>query len=98
MKAVRDLDNLLSNAPAGGATVVAIVISVLAAVLILVATILAAISITTAPSPNVAAARHHRRLHRLLRRLYLTVDATQPPEYVRAMTECNTLIEFYKFR
>jgi len=67
MKAAEDLDNLLSNAPAGGATIVAIVISVCAAVLILVATILAAVCITTTPSPNVAAARHHRRLHRLLR-------------------------------
>jgi len=67
MKAAGDLDNLLSNAPAGGATIVAIVISVLAAVLILVATILAAISIPTAPSPNVTAMCHHRRLHRLLR-------------------------------
>ena len=66
MKAAGDLDNLLSKAPAGGATVVAIVISVLTAVLILVATILTAVSITTAPSPNFAAARHHRRLHRLL--------------------------------
>jgi len=66
MKAARDLENLLSNAPVGGTTIVAIVISVLTAVLILVATILAAVSITTAPSPNVTAARHHRRLHRLL--------------------------------
>ena len=53
MKAARDLENLLSNAPAGGATVIAIVISVLAAILILVAMILAAVSITTAPSPNL---------------------------------------------
>jgi len=67
MKAARDLENLLSNAPVGGTTIVAIVISVLTAVLILVATILAAVSITTTPSPNVAAARHHRRLHHLLR-------------------------------
>jgi len=67
MKAAGDLDNLLSNAPTGGATIVAIVISVLAAVLILVATILAAVSITTASSPNVTAVRHHRRLHCLLR-------------------------------